>query len=213
MQVKQFNTGHYDANSYLINGKVLIDTGINTSALMAAIGEHINIDELELIVLTHCHFDHTAAVPEIAKRSGARIAIHKDELPLLKDKNSNAAALFGRPVPVIEPDILLEDEQRIDIGNGEELQVIHTPGHTPGCVCLYEPITKGLFSGDTVFPEGSIGRTDFPGGDGATMISSIRKLTALDIRAMYPGHGNITTTRVNEQIKMSLNMSERYHRS
>ncbi len=212
MQVKHFNAGLYDANSYLINGKVLVDTGMNTSALIAAIEKNIDIKELELIILTHCHFDHTAAAGEIAKKSGARVAIHREDAPLLKDDNISAASLFGRRPPAIEPDMLLEDGQRIRVSEDEELEVIHTPGHTPGCICLYEPGSKSLFSGDTVFPEGSIGRTDFEGGDPSALTASISKLTALDIKTLYPGHGNITSDNVNKQIEMSLRMSQGFLR-
>jgi glyoxylase-like metal-dependent hydrolase (beta-lactamase superfamily II) len=212
MQVKHFNAGLYDANSYLINGKVLVDTGMNTSALIAAIEKNIDIKELELIILTHCHFDHTAAAGEIAKKSGARVAIHGEDAPLLKDDNISAASLFGRRPPAIEPDMLLEDGQRIRVSDDEELEVIHTPGHTPGCICLYEPGSKSLFSGDTVFPEGSIGRTDFDGGDPSALTASISKLTALDIKTLYPGHGNITSDNVNRQIEMSLRMSRGFLR-
>jgi hydroxyacylglutathione hydrolase len=212
MQVKHFNAGLYDANSYLINGKVLVDTGMNTSALIAAIEKNIDIKELELIILTHCHFDHTAAAGEIAKKSGARVAIHREDAPLLKDDNISAASLFGRRPPALEPDMLLEDGQRIRVSEDEELEVIHTPGHTPGCICLYEPGSKSLFSGDTVFPEGSIGRTDFDGGDPSALTASISKLTALDIKTLYPGHGNITSDNVNRQIEMSLKMSRGFLR-
>ncbi len=212
MQVKHFNAGLYDANSYLINGKVLVDTGMNTSALIAAIEKNIDIKELELIILTHCHFDHTAAAGEIAKKSGARVAIHREDALLLKDDNISAASLFGRRPPAIEPDMLLEDGQRIRVSEDEELVVIHTPGHTPGCICLYEPGSKSLFSGDTVFPEGSIGRTDFDGGDPSALTASISKLTALDIKTLYPGHGNITSDNVNRQIEMSLKMSRGFLR-
>lgn len=212
MQVRHFNAGLYDANSYLINGKVLVDTGINTSALIAAIEKNIDIRNLELIILTHCHIDHTAAAEEIAKKSGAHVAIHREDAPLLKDDEVSAASLFGRRTPQLEPDILLEDGQKIKVGEDEELEVIHTPGHTPGGICLYEPVSKSLFSGDTVFPNGSIGRTDFEGGNPSALTASVSKLAALDIKTLYPGHGSITSDNVNRQIEMSLNMSRGFLR-
>lgn len=207
MQVKQFNAGLYDANSYLVNGRILIDTGINTSALLAEIERNINIEELELIILTHCHFDHSAAALEIAKRSGAKIAIHKDDAPLLKDNSASASAAFGYKAPDFDPDTLLEEGEEIQIGDGEVLEVVHTPGHTPGGICLYERVSKSLFSGDTVFPNGSIGRTDFEGGNRKKIVDSIEKLVLLDVAALYPGHGMVTTSNVNFQIEQSLKMS------
>ncbi len=208
MNVKKFHTGYYDANSYLINGKVLIDTGINTNALIAEIEKSIDINDLELIVLTHCHYDHTAAAEAIARKSGARIAIHKDDVKLLHHDEASAAAAFDSRAPSFEADVLLDNGESISIGNGEHLQIIHTPGHTPGGICLYEPISKSLFSGDTVFPQGSIGRTDFIGGNSAKISESIQKLTHLDVRTMYPGHGDPTSDNVKRQIELSHRMAK-----
>ncbi|MBN2110139.1 MAG: MBL fold metallo-hydrolase [Methanosarcinaceae archaeon] len=208
MHVSHFNTGLYDANSYLINGRVLVDTGMNTRGLVAEIGKNIDIKDLELIILTHCHYDHTASAEEIARLSSAKIAIHKDDAPFLKNDRISAAALFGYKAPSIEPDILLEDGDRLPIGNDEELLVIHTPGHTPGGICLYEENSKSLFSGDTVFPNGSIGRTDFEGGNRSQLTESINRLVKLDVRTLYPGHGEVTSEDVNSQLGSSLRMSK-----
>jgi len=208
MQVKHFNIGLYDANSYLINGKILIDTGMSTEGLISAISETIDIKDLELIILTHCHYDHTASAQEIAKQSGAKIAVHKDDAPLLKDDRISASAMFGYKAPTIEPDILLSEGERIPVSDDEELEVIHTPGHTPGGICLYEAKSMSLFSGDTVFPNGSIGRTDFQGGNSKLLTESIKKLVQLDVRTLYPGHGEVTSNDVNRQIELSLKMSK-----
>ena len=208
MQVKKFHTGYYDANSYLVNGKVLIDTGINTNALISEIEKNIDIHNLELIVLTHCHYDHTAAAEAIARKSGARIAIHKDDVELLHHDEASAAVAFDSIAPSFEPDVLLDDGESIPIGNEEHLQIIHTPGHTPGGICLYEPVSKSLFSGDTVFPQGSIGRTDFIGGNSAKISGSIQKLTQLEVSTMYPGHGDPTSDNVKRQIELSYRMAK-----
>jgi len=106
---------------------------------------------------------------------------------------------------LIEPDILLK--------GGEILggfEVIHTPGHTPGGICLYDPVSKILFSGDTVFQDGSFGRTDLYGGNTKKLIDSIKKLTQLDVSIMYPGHGDAVAEDANDQIKMSLRMASNY---
>ncbi|WP_340819872.1 MBL fold metallo-hydrolase [Methanolobus sp. WCC4] len=208
MQVKHFNIGLYDANSYLINGKILIDTGMSTEGLITAISENIDIKDLELIILTHCHYDHTASAQAIADMSDAKIAIHKDDAPLLKNDRVSASAMFGYKAPEIEPDMLLDEGDRIPIGEDEELEVIHTPGHTPGGICLYEAKSRSLFSGDTVFPNGSIGRTDFEGGSRSQLTGSINKLIQLDVNTLYPGHGEVTSDDVNRQIGLSLKMSK-----
>jgi glyoxylase-like metal-dependent hydrolase (beta-lactamase superfamily II) len=208
MQVKHIIIGLYDANSYLINGKILVDTGMSTDGLISAIKENIDIEDLELIILTHCHYDHTASAQAIADMSGAKIAIHKDDEPLLSNDTISAAAMFGNKAPSIKPDMILEEGDRIPIGNDEELEVIHTPGHTPGGICLYEANSKSLFSGDTVFPNGSIGRTDFQGGNRDQLTNSINKLVELDVKTLYPGHGEVTSNDVNTQIQFSLRMSK-----
>lgn len=208
MNVKKFHTGYYDANSYLVNGKVLIDTGINTDALIAEIEKSVDIKDLELIILTHCHYDHTAAAEVIAKKSGAKIAIHKDDVEGLHHHEASAAAAFDSKAPAFEPDVLLEEGESIPIGDEAHLEIIHTPGHTPGCICLYEPVSKSLFSGDTVFPQGSIGRTDFIGGNSTKISESIQKLTKLDVRTMYPGHGEPTSDNVKRQIELSYRMAK-----
>ncbi|QLC49015.1 MBL fold metallo-hydrolase [Methanolobus zinderi] len=208
MHVKHIITGLYDANSYLINKKVLVDTGMNTKGLVEEINRNTDMKDLELIILTHCHYDHTASAQEIAQMSGAKVAIHKDDAPLLKNDNISAAAMFGYSAPSIDADMLLEEGDRIPVGEDEELEVIHTPGHTPGGICLYEASTKSLFSGDTVFPNGSIGRTDFQGGSRSQLTESINKIMKLDVETLYPGHGEVTSNDVNRQIEFSLRMSK-----
>ncbi|MBN2487670.1 MAG: MBL fold metallo-hydrolase [Methanosarcinaceae archaeon] len=206
MNVQRIYTSPYDANAYIINGKVLIDTGISPDILIRELEKYINITDLELIILTHCHIDHTGAAAGIAVKSGAKVAIHKEDALSLKDDVKSVASLFGRPAPAIEPDIIYIGGESVPINN-ENLEVIHTPGHTPGGICLYEPGSKSLFSGDTVFPNGSLGRTDFLGGSPERMAQSIQKLTQLDVRTLYPGHGEVTSNRVNEQILLSFKMS------
>ena len=208
MHVQRFNSSPYDSNGYLVNGKILIDPGMSGAALIKEMEKHIDLKDIELIVLTHCHYDHSGAAPEIARRSGAAIAIHKDDAHSLRDDNASVASLFGNSAPNIEPDIIYEDGDSIDIGDGETLEIIHTPGHTPGGICLYEPVSKSLFSGDTVFPDGGMGRTDFTGGSTRDLTNSIEKLTKLDVKTLYPGHGFVTDTTVNDQIRFSFELSK-----
>lgn len=211
MHVQRFNSSPYDANGYLVNGKILIDPGMSSRALIKEMEKYIDLKDIELIVLTHCHYDHSGAAVEISRRSGAPIGIHREDAQSLKDDKASVAMLFGNRAPNIEPDIIYEEGDSIPIGEDESLEIIHTPGHTPGCICLYEPVSKGLFSGDTVFPGGGIGRTDFVGGSAQNLTTSIEKLTKLDVKTLYPGHGAVTDTNVNEQIHLSLQMSRTIH--
>ncbi|MGZ4869837.1 MAG: MBL fold metallo-hydrolase, partial [Halobacteriota archaeon] len=121
--------------------------------------------------------------------------------------SASAAHFFGARAPKFRVDTVLTDGAEIDLGD-TTLRVIHTPGHTPGSICLYEVQSKSLFSGDTVFPYGSIGRTDLPGGSSRDLIRSISRLVALDVSVLYPGHGEVTANNVNEQIKQSLKLAK-----
>ena len=182
------------ANAYLIDGTVLIDAGIDPREITGY--------DLQLIILTHCHFDHTRAASEIAEMTGARIAIHEEDARLLGDDYATASALFGERAPEINPDVLLYGGEIFESDNFM-LEVIHTPGHTPGGICLYESETRSLFSGDTIFPDGGIGRCDL-GGDLSDLIRSIELLTVLDPEVLYPGHLEISAADVSSQIRSSL---------
>ena len=194
MQIHRFS--QY-ANAYLIDGTVLIDAGIDPAVIRG--------HEPELIILTHCHFDHTCAAPAIVEMTGAKIAIHEADASLLGDDRATAAVMFGKRAPEITPDLLLRGGETLEF-DGFALQVIHTPGHTRGGICLYEPETRSLFSGDTVFPDGGIGRYDL-GGDISALARSIELLTSLDVAVMYPGHLEVTDADVPAQIRLSLNQA------
>jgi len=201
MQVIKLGCSPYDANAYLVDGTILVDVGTDGRYMVSELEKLIPLEELETIILTHCHYDHSGGAGYVARAAGAKIAIHKDDAPLLKNARASAAELFGKTPPEVKPDILLSGGELFG-----ELEVIHTPGHTPGSICLYDEKSKNLFSGDTVFPGGSFGRTDLYGGNEEQLIKSIKKLTLLDVSVMYPGHGDVVTN-ANEQIKLSFMMA------
>lgn len=198
MRVKNVNGISYDSNAYLIDAKrkTLVDAGMNASRVLSGIP-----GGLDLIVLTHCHYDHIGAVPEIVRATGARVAMHAGDLPLLRSEKEASASIFNAPRPEFTVDIVLEDGQVIDLGDST-LRVIHTPGHTPGSICLHDPATKELFTGDTVFEGGSFGRTDI-GGDPVSMVRSLERLTGLDAAVLYPGHGGIVRRDAKESLLAS----------
>lgn len=182
------------SNAYLIDGTILIDAGIDPNDIMGY--------DPELIILTHCHFDHTVAASAIADRTGAKIAIHEQDAQLLDDDYATVSVLFGEHAPQITPDMLLFGGETFE-SKDSVLKVIHTPGHTPGSICLYESKTESLFSGDTVFPDGGIGRYDL-GGDISHLAHSIELLTTLGVTVLYPGHLDVTDVDVSSQIRSSL---------
>ncbi|HVP93684.1 MAG TPA: MBL fold metallo-hydrolase [Methanoregulaceae archaeon] len=168
------------ANSYL-TGEVLVDAGVMPMAVSRY------KDRIRKIVLTHCHYDHTAYVKEIAHMCRAEVFIHKLDATGLVDDNQSLSMHFASHPPGIVPDNTLKDGDTID-----DLLIIHTPGHTPGSICIFNEATGDLISGDTVFTDGGFGRFDFPGGDRNALARSIDRLSALGINGLYPGHGEPT---------------------
>ena len=177
MQVRWIPEQGALANSYIF-GTVLVDAGVFPMAIQPY------KDEIDTIVLSHCHFDHTAHVKEIALMCRAKIAIHRDDAGGLIDDGKSLSMQFGARSPGVVPDIVLSDGDTIG-----GLTVIHTPGHTPGSCCFYSAPDKVLISGDTVFTDGAFGRYDFPGGSRQALERSLDRLAPLDVEGLYPGHG------------------------
>jgi hydroxyacylglutathione hydrolase len=165
------------ANSYLI-GDVLVDAGVTPMAISKF------RDRIQKIILTHCHYDHTAYAKEIARICNAQVYIHKNDAKGLIDDSSSLSLHFASHSPGIVPDHLVEDGDHVG-----DLLIIHTPGHTPGSICIFDEGAGDLISGDTVFTDGGFGRFDFPGGDRDALVHSIERLSVLDINGLYPGHG------------------------
>jgi hydroxyacylglutathione hydrolase len=205
VKVLKLKNSPYDANSYLVNDSILVDVGMDAELTISELRKHIRAGKLETIILTHCHYDHSGGAGEVAAAYGAKIAIHEYDAPLLGNAHACAASLFGETAPSIVPDIMLKGGEVLGA-----LEVIPTPGHTPGGICLYNAGSKILFSGDTVFQEGSFGRTDLYGGDARKLIESIGKLALLDVDIMYPGHGDIVAGNAGRHIKMALMMARQF---
>lgn len=205
MHVIKLRTSLYDANAYLVDEHILIDVGMDARSVITELGKYIKPGDLKTIILTHCHYDHTGGAGDVAAAFGAKIAIHKDDASLLGNASASASSMFGEKALSIVPDILLKGGEFFG-----ELEVIHTPGHTPGGICLYSAHSKALFSGDTVFQDGSFGRTDLYGGSTQQLIRSIEKLSLLDVSDMYPGHGDIVKEDAGEHIMLSLTMARQF---
>jgi glyoxylase-like metal-dependent hydrolase (beta-lactamase superfamily II) len=196
------------ANCYLLldENKVLIDVGGDIEFILNAVRRYIDPKELDYVFLTHSHYDHAAAAGHF--KGLAKIVIHKDEYSLLKAQRFTSY-LFGVKFKPFEPDIELEGGEKFDLGE-VELEVIHTPGHSPGSVCFYEPEKKWLFSGDTVFAYGSFGRYDLPGGNARELIASIEKLSKLDVENLYPGHEDTVEGNAREHVLKSLKIAKMF---
>ncbi len=178
------------ANAYLAQETVLVDAGVTPMAVEAY------RDTIKYIVLTHCHFDHIAYLTPLVKMTGAQVCIHAADADGLREDSRSLATHFGAHSPGIIPDMLLEDGSRI-----EGLDVIHTPGHTPGSICLYNTETQDLISGDTVFADGAFGRYDFVGGSRDALETSLDRVAKLKVNGLYAGHGIPALERGERHIK------------
>ena len=191
-----------NCNSYLLKGiqTILFDPGhiyneLNESCLemltrqMAADG--IELSDIDLILCTHGHPDHVESVGIVREKSGASFGMHRDDQFILEAMAQHYASRNGKELPSLKPDLYLEEGGfATGFGNpqGDQIEVLHTPGHSPGCVCFYLPEQKALVSGDTIF-EGSIGRADLPGGNMDTLGQSVDKLSQIEgIELLLPGH-------------------------
>jgi glyoxylase-like metal-dependent hydrolase (beta-lactamase superfamily II) len=195
MIIESIVTGSFVENAWILGDEeskhaIIFDPGDNVSSIIG------KIDELRLtpvfIFNTHAHPDHLGAAAELQKRFDLPFAIHENELPTFNSAKDTAQFLGLLNFQLPELTTFLTDGQVLEINN-LHLQVLHTPGHTPGSICFLTG--KYLFSGDTLF-QGSVGRTDLPGGSMKQLGNSLKRLSRLpeDTR-VYPGHGEITSIK------------------
>lgn len=181
MTITTVPLGLYQTNCYILaegDRCLVIDPGEEAEKLLALL-QRQNLT-VEAVLLTHGHFDHVGAVKTLAAETDCRVFLHEEELTL------PAAMTAGK---LYYTDLYKEGD-RLTLA-GMTFEVLHTPGHTPGSVCLR--FDQHLFSGDTLFA-GSCGRTDFPGSSPAAMVRSLSRLSKLeDDLKVYPGHGEDTT--------------------
>jgi hydroxyacylglutathione hydrolase len=200
MKIDTLILGLYENNCYVLRKDekhkdcLIIDTGLEAEPLIEFLQQH-SLDP-EAILLTHGHADHIAAIGELRNHwPNIKVCIHREDAQMLLNPKTNMSALAGMSFRTSPADIFLEDDATVSYA-GISLDVLHTPGHTPGGVCFYISGAGVVFSGDTLFA-GSVGRTDFPYGDSEKLITGIKeKLLILpEATRVYPGHGSATTIR------------------
>ena len=180
-----------NCNSYFLDGprRLLIDPGhrvLFDHVAQGLKGLGTGPEEIDLVLCTHGHPDHMEAVP-LLRRGGALFAVHGQEWRWLETVGRPMAAAMGIDLNDFTPDFFVQ-EGGLELA-GRRFEVLHTPGHSPGSVCLYWPERRALFTGDLVFQAG-VGRTDLPGGSGAELKQSIERLTGFDVELLLPGHGD-----------------------
>lgn len=189
MIIKCIPVGSMGANCYIIGCEetkeaAVIDPGGDVKVIVAQL-KQMGLN-LKYIINTHGHIDHIAGNDELREATGAKLMIHELDAPMLVQARGNLSGMVGRSMEFKPADTLLTDGDVIQVGT-VKLDVLHTPGHTRGGICLSSE--GAVFTGDTLFNE-SIGRTDFPGGSYTDIINSIksRLMPMPDETAVYPGH-------------------------
>ncbi|HYF26063.1 MAG TPA: MBL fold metallo-hydrolase [Baekduia sp.] len=196
MDVRMFTVGPVQENCFLLRRDgaakaVIVDPGEEAAKLLGAI-EALGV-ELEAILLTHTHFDHIGAVAPVAKATGAPVYCPELEVPVLQDIMAYVPWPGFGPYESWDPEHTVKGGEVLELA-GFEIEVVFTPGHSPGHVTYVVAQEGAMFSGDVLF-QSSIGRTDLPGGDHATLLASIAMLLERypDETRVHPGHMGLTT--------------------
>ena len=195
LDVEMLTVGAIAENCFLFRSAgsdrvLVVDPGEEAERILAAAAE---MGTVEAILLTHCHFDHIGAVAPVAAATGAPVYCPKIETPLLADIMAFVPWEGFGPFESYDADETVEGGEALELA-GLELDVIFTPGHSPGHVTYSVRDEEAIFSGDVLF-QGSVGRVDLPGGDGPTLMQSISTLLGshAEETVVYPGHMGVTT--------------------
>ncbi len=197
MDVSAFTVGPVAENCFIFRREdtdtgLVVDPGDEPDRLLKAIDD-LGIAKVEAILLTHTHFDHVGAVAPVARATGAPVYCPEIEVPVLADIMSFVPWPGFGPYESWDAEETVAGGEKLELA-GFEIDVIFTPGHSPGHVTYSVAGEPAMFSGDVLF-QGSVGRTDLPGGDWPTLLESIRKLVDSHPpeTVVYPGHMGITT--------------------
>lgn len=197
----------YDSNIYLLEDEdpIVVDTGTGMFAdtTLEEIARIVPLKRIGRIVLTHSHMDHMGGAARLQRATGAKVYLHEAEaLPFRAgDRQLTLQGMFGSRIEDFELEPLRTGE-RLRCGS-TELEVLHTPGHSPGSIVLHDESSRSAIVGDTVFCDGGVGRWDLPGGDLAQLRRSIERLQGLNIENMYPGHGSYAEGDARQHLRLS----------
>jgi len=196
LQIETFCLGEFMTNCYVVatdtGAAWVVDAGFGPESMLAYLREHQL--RVEQVVLTHAHVDHIAGLAQVMREVGdVPILIHEAEKAFLIDTDLNLSIYMGQPIVAPEATDFVQQGDTLTLGS-HEFEVRHTPGHSPGGICLYQAAHNVAIVGDTLF-NGSIGRHDFPTSDFDALQRSIREqlYTLPDDTRVLPGHGNPTT--------------------
>ena len=197
IDARMFTVGPVQENCYIVRQPnaataVIVDPGDEPDRIIGAV-QALQIETVEAILLTHCHFDHIGAVAPVARATGAPVYCPKLETEVLADIMAYVPWPGFGPFESYEADHTIEGGETLQLA-GLEFEVDFVPGHSPGHVSYALPEHQALFSGDVLF-QGSVGRVDLPGGDWPTLLASIERLLGKYVpeTAVHPGHMGLTT--------------------
>ncbi|HIJ98650.1 TPA: MBL fold metallo-hydrolase [archaeon] len=193
-----------ESNSYLILGDkiILVDTGMRAETLIENIESvGIKMSDIDFIVNTHCHFDHIRSNKILKDAARAKIAAHKEDEPYISkaDPDYTVSKYLANNLKAAKVDLALKEGDKLG-----DFEVIHTPGHTKGSICLLNRAQGILITGDTIFAQGFTGRTDLPGGSQEQLKTSLKKLEKFDLEKILPGHEQPVLKNANQNIENAL---------
>jgi len=189
LEIRSVVVGPLRTNCYCVISRgesLIIDPGGNPEKILPL----VKGTKIKAIIATHGHFDHVLAVPILKKKLDVEFWIHRDDVEIMESYMKHMY-MYGIP----KPDKYVDEGDMIIVGD-VKLGILHTPGHTPGSISIYNYASKIIFTGDTLF-RGALGRTDLPGGDIHKLFGSLKKIFSLFTKdfVVYPGHGEKTTLR------------------
>jgi len=196
LDVEMLTVGQIGENCFLFRPQggdrlLIVDPGEEAERILAAV--EAKGGTVEAILLTHCHFDHIGAVAPVARATGAPVYCPEIEVPVLADIMAYVPWEGFGPYESYEADEVVRGGETLELA-GMEIEVVFTPGHSPGHVTYAVKGEPAIFSGDVLF-QGSVGRVDLPGGDGPTLLASIGRLMDAypEETVVHPGHMGLTT--------------------
>lgn len=184
----------WDCNQFLVkdpasNSYDLVDAGhgLDFERTLGEVAAVTDPKRISKVVVTHEHLDHVNGVPKW-QSLGAKVAASRGAANKLEQGRDPTSEMFGGRIPQVVVDHVLEDDEEISLG-GQPFRCLAVPGHSPGSMCYWHEASGTLFSGDTLFAQGGIGRFDFPDGDLKLLDANIKRLGALPLRVLHCGHG------------------------
>ena len=208
MEIRAISGRGFECNSYYIKGSrgILVDVGTdrNVDHLLRSIGRENGNATISAIILTHTHLDHAGGARRLSELTGAEILVHPSEGRRISEGDFSVTLnrMFEEPFEPFDWNGI-DEGSVVDTGS-EELRVLHLPGHSEGSIGLWEGKSGTLIVGDTVFADGGIGRFDLPSSDFDMLRSSIRRISELGVKDLYPGHGRAVIGTGSQHISESL---------